>query len=248
MRLLEILLTLANLWTFFVLAVPRLRTLSWTRYSALITVVIASVQALGEGARWQMTPAYALAGMFFLVWLLQKVAPAQKPPRMSWLNRLIAGLVLALGILGMAVSIALPTILPVFHFPHPTGPYAIGTLTYHWVDANRPEVFTADPNDHRELMVQVWYPANADPSSPRAPWVQDADALAADLARFLHVPGFTFGHLKVHRQQRHPIRTSGRGSAQLPGADLPGGVYRFSADEYLPGRGVGVARLHRRSH
>ena len=62
------------------------------------------------------------------------------------------------------------------------------------MDADRPEVFTADSDDRRELMVQIWYPAEGDPSSPRAPWVQDADALAAHLARVFHLPGFTFGH------------------------------------------------------
>jgi hypothetical protein len=44
----------------------------------------------------------------------------------------------------------------VFHFSHPTGPYQIDTLTYHWVDADRLEVFIADPTDRRELMVQIW--------------------------------------------------------------------------------------------
>jgi hypothetical protein len=62
-------------------------------------------------------------------------------------------------------------------------PAARHTLTYHWVDAGRPEVFTADPNDHRELIVRVWYPAQPSPSAPRAPYVQDAGALAPGLAR-----------------------------------------------------------------
>jgi len=65
-----------------------------------------------------------------------------------------------LGVLGLAVAAALPILVPVFHFPHPTGPYQVGTLTYHWVDAARPEVFTADPNDRRELVAadQPSYP------------------------------------------------------------------------------------------
>src|SRR3712207_8946700 len=32
------------------------------------------------------------------------------------------------------------TLFRSFRFPHPSGPYEIGTLTYHWVDADRPEV------------------------------------------------------------------------------------------------------------
>ena len=53
-------------------------------------------------------------------------------------------------------------------------PHATGTLTYHWVDASRAEIFTADPNARRELMVQVWYPADAVPSPTRAPYLPEA--------------------------------------------------------------------------
>src|SRR5215216_2997947 len=196
MRPLETLLSVANLLAFLVLAVPLPRVVPWMRHLAPIALPIAVAQVLVEGPRWQMVPAYALAGLFFLIWLLQNTAPAGKPAGHRRTNRLAVGLAVGLGVLGLAISIVLPIMLPVFRFPHPSGPYEIGTLTYHWVDADRPEVFTADPNDRRELMVQIWYPAEGDPSSPRAPWVQDADAVAADLARVLHLPGFTFGHLK----------------------------------------------------
>jgi len=40
----------------------------------------------------------------------------------------------------------------------PTGPYLVGTRTYHWVDTKREEVLTGDKDDKRELMVQIWYP------------------------------------------------------------------------------------------
>src|SRR5215203_4511433 len=196
MRPIEILLSLANLLAFLVLAVPRLRAVPWVRHLAPIALPIAGAQVLLEGPRWQMLPAYALAVLFFVVWLLRYVTPAGGPARQKRTNRLAAGLTIGLGALGLAISVALPMVLPVFRFPHPSGPYEIGTLTYHWVDADRPEVFTDDPDDRRELMVQIWYPAEGDPSSPRAPWVQDADALAAALARVFHLPGFTFGHLK----------------------------------------------------
>jgi predicted dienelactone hydrolase len=44
--------------------------------------------------------------------------------------------------------------------PAPTGPYQVGTSLFHWVDEVRDETFTDDPNDKRELVVQVWYPAD----------------------------------------------------------------------------------------
>jgi predicted dienelactone hydrolase len=189
MRLLEIMVSLANLLTFCILAIPRLHAIHWTGYLALITALIAGLQMLVEGPRWQMAPAYALALIFFLIWLLGIVMP-------NHVSRLIAGLGIGLGVLALVVSIALPIVLPVFHFPKPTGPYAIGTMTYHWVDTSRPELFTADPNDHRELMAQVWYPARNEPSAPRAPYIQDADAVTPAMARLTHFPRFFLAHFK----------------------------------------------------
>lgn len=80
-------------------------------------------------------------------------------------------------------------------FPNPTGPYGVGTLTYHWVDATRPELFTRNPADRRELMVQLWYPARRDAAGRRAPYVEDGSALVP-LARLLQLPDFAFTHLQ----------------------------------------------------
>jgi predicted dienelactone hydrolase len=72
--------------------------------------------------------------------------------------------------------------------PRPTGPFAIGTVTRHWVDYERADILSADPRARRELMVQVWYPAHDDRAAPRAPYLTDADAVGGALARFLGVP------------------------------------------------------------
>ena len=120
-------------------------------------------------------------------------------------RRLALILAVGLGVLALALSIALPIVLPVFHFPQPGGPYSIGTLTYHWVDANRAEVFSADASARRELMVQIWYPAKAGPLLPsslstlppaRAPYVQDADALAKAFSRLTPLPQALFRQFK----------------------------------------------------
>jgi predicted dienelactone hydrolase len=196
MRPIEILLSLANLLTFCILALPRLSEIPWMGSVALITVVIAGIQILVEGPRWQMIPAYLLAGLFSLVWLLQNFAPAGSIIGQILTNPFVIGLSVGLGVLGLAVSIALPLVLPVFHFPRPGGAYQIGTVTYYWVDTSRHEIFSADPNAHRELMVQVWYPAKGNSSSAYAPYVQDAGALSPALARLAHLPGFAFEHFK----------------------------------------------------
>jgi len=195
MRPIETLLLLANLLTFLILEVRRLSAVRWKGYLAPIALLIAVAQVLVEGYRWQMVPAYALIVLLFLFWLLRNNEPAGKIAGQKRTNQLAGWFAKGLGIL-VAVSIVLPMLFPVFRFPHPSGPYEIGTLTYHWVDANRPEFFSADPNARRELMVQIWYPAKGDSPSPRAPYTQDADTLAPALARLFHLPEFTLRHLK----------------------------------------------------
>jgi predicted dienelactone hydrolase len=202
MRPFEIVLLLADLLAFVFLVVPLPAAVGWLRHFVPVAPLIAGVQALVEGPRWQMVPAYALAGLFFLLWLLQGAAPGVAGGIAT--NRLSIGLLVALGALGLAVSIALPTTIPVFHFPRPTGPYEIGTLIYHWVDSDRPEIFTVDPDDHRELMVQIWYPAKGDSASPRAPYLENADAVLSAFARVQHFPPFLFGHVKYVRSNAIP--------------------------------------------
>jgi hypothetical protein len=192
MRRIETLLVVANVLTFVVFAVPRLRVIRWTRYIVLITLALAVIQILVEGARWQMVPAYVLTGLFLVAWFVQRVAEARGIITQLRTNRLVAGCVIILCLLGMGLSAALPILLPVFHFPRPSGAYQIGTVTYHWVDTRRHELFSTDPNARRELMAQIWYPVKGDTSSARAPYVQDASALSSALGRALHVPGFTF--------------------------------------------------------
>ena len=102
--------------------------------------------------------------------------------------------------MGLVASIVLPIVLPVFQFPSPDGPYAIGTMTCQWTDTARPEVFSANSGANRELIVQIWYPAKADlpqppPSSwatslPRANYVQHGDALAKAISRLKNLPQF----------------------------------------------------------
>lgn len=43
--------------------------------------------------------------------------------------------------------------------PAPTGPYAIGRVSYDWTDQTRLETYTNQPDAKRELLVWVWYPA-----------------------------------------------------------------------------------------
>jgi len=65
--------------------------------------------------------------------------------------------------------------------PRPSGAFAVGRTTMRVVDASRAEPFTDDPNDHREMLLHVWYPAASD-AGAAAPYVEgigDDDAFRA---------------------------------------------------------------------
>ena len=69
-----------------------------------------------------------------------------------------------------AISSVAPGSLELLELPRPTGPHGVGTRLEHWVDASRPELGTPDETDSRELVVQLWYPAEASARSEPAPY------------------------------------------------------------------------------
>lgn len=69
-------------------------------------------------------------------------------------------LVLVVGAVGYSLWRVIPKI-PTRPFLKPAGPYAVGTQEYDWIDSTRGEAYTKNPNDHRRVVVQVWYPAAA---------------------------------------------------------------------------------------
>jgi hypothetical protein len=196
-RPLEVVLSIADAVAFIVLSAPLRRRGSWLRHLAALAPLAAVAQVLSEGARWQMVPAYAVAVLAALAWLLKVVRQAAWPAERGLGRRLAAGLATGLGAIALAVSIVLPALLPVFRLPSPGGQYAIGTVTYHWVDGGRHELFSSDPDAHRELMAQVWYPAAPTASSARAPYVPDADALSSADAPQLHLPPFALDYWSI---------------------------------------------------
>src|SRR5256885_6159126 len=129
---------------------------SWLRLFPLMALTLTGIHIIREGPRWQMWPGYFLVAALCLSQIPSVFRPVQLP---VWGN--LAGLFLA------ALCVMLATIFPVFTFPGLTGPYQVASVTYHWVDASRTETLSSNQLDRRELMVQVWYPA--DPS-PGAPW------------------------------------------------------------------------------
>ncbi len=173
-------------------ALSAIRSRPGWAWAAAACALVAILQVAFEGARWQLVPAYVISVAFAVAALASLMGWASPGIGTGW-RRLAA---LSVGGVVTLLSLALALLLPVFRFPTPTGPFGIGTITYDWVDDTRDETFTADPADHRELMIQVWYPATVDPAAPRAPYIPDS-AVLEPLASLLGLPSFSLGHLSL---------------------------------------------------
>lgn len=203
MRLFEILMLLlilpALVWSLLPWRRPR-----WVDYLPLAALTIMLIHLFVEGYRWQMLPAYLLIVIVFLLNLprLGSATTARKQ-RSGWT---IASSIL--GLLVWLLALALPTLLPVPQLPQVTGPYAIATRTFHLVDESRNEIYTADPDDNREIIMQVWYPADANAQGKPAVYLEDLETMAPILAQRLGLPSFLIDHIylvEMDVQQDAPI-------------------------------------------
>jgi pimeloyl-ACP methyl ester carboxylesterase len=114
-------------------------------------------------------------------------------------------------ILGVAVS-GQPVRTQVF-LPPPTGPFAIGTTTWHLVDTSREEVFAhasarQEAGNFREVEVHVWYPAAAGKHVALAPYLRDGLDEVRTFAKVLRRPDEAFDELAgvlTHAEVDRPI-------------------------------------------
>ncbi len=110
--------------------------------------------------------------------------------------------------------------------PAPTGAHKTGRASFHWKDSSRDELETSAPDDKRELMVHLFYPADPRASGPRAAYVPDADAMrgpwnAEQVARIQSMRAFS-----------------------LENATLPPGNERYPVVVFLPGGGMKGLTYH----
>mgnify|MGYP001358197983 CR=1 FL=1 len=77
-----------------------------------------------------------------------------------------------------------PTAVPAWdgqRLPTPGGPYGVGHRQAFVTDTARAEVHTPAPDDSRELLVHIWYPADPPPGAQPGPYMEQSLALAYDL-------------------------------------------------------------------
>lgn len=157
--------------------------------------------------------------------------------RWSWWERLglAAGAGAALAVLGLswalgaggpqAVAAGAADTVPLT-LPPPTGPRTLGAIELHLVDRGRPDPW--HPDEPRELMVTVWYPARDDGEErPPFPYLQPGAAAAFEHGGLAHVD------VTPSQVDLADLRTHGRSAAPVDADGGPHPVVLFS-----PGGGL----------
>jgi acetyl esterase/lipase len=144
------------------------------------------VQIQFEGFRWQMLPFYllvvglAVGDVFFL------------DRTLNWSTRLTRVL---FGTAGLVFAGVLPVVLPVPELPTPSGPESIGTISVQLVDQERDELY-GERSGPRELIAQVWYPAETPERPDRSLWNEDWEVVVPALARSMGLPSWFLDHTR----------------------------------------------------
>jgi predicted dienelactone hydrolase len=134
----------------------------WLRWAWALAALMLVLHVVYEGPHWQVSPLY---GAVMLVGLLVFM-----PLSSVWVLRLGG-----LGCLFLVLaSVGASWVLPMFKLPQPTGNYPVGTTILYMVDKSRPEIHPEAPQGPRELMVQIWYPAEQTKNAlaPYRRWVE----------------------------------------------------------------------------
>ncbi len=159
----------------------------------VVSALVLGLQLGVEGPRWELGCAYVLAVNALLSALFtvtrERTVPDRRSPRMHPFRTVGHGLFLV-------VAVLIPVwLFPVVEFEPPSGPYAVGAVGEFWIDSTRSENLTSDPNDVRELLVQLWYPAEVPIGAATEPYRPDPDEFAQSQAATTTVAPFAFKSL-----------------------------------------------------
>jgi len=190
MRPLEALLAGMVTLSAVLLFVPPVRKRRWMHLLPLCAIPVSAAHLLLEGYRWQMVPIYGIVTVLALTTMLNR-RPVPGRGKARW-PRLLGGV---FSLLALALATALTILFPHLKLPKPSGPYPVGTTNLHFIDANRPETFTPDPCDHRELFARVWYPAELPASGRPVSYCENAHEISRALTGPTPMPSFLFDHL-----------------------------------------------------
>ncbi|WP_194834032.1 hypothetical protein [Nocardia sp. XZ_19_369] len=200
MSTLDVVLVLATLaFAVTAIAAPlRARRISSVAVPGLVAAGV--TQHLIEGFYWQFAPTYLLFGATVGLVVRQSKRRVDGP-RSRWLTSARVGV----GFLTLPAVLAW-SLVPVPALPRPSGPYAVGTEIFRWVDRDRPEPATDSVEDRRNVVVQAWYPADPAAKGRSSPYLDGLDRLPKQVSL---LPGYLMrGYHRIDTHTRLDVPVS----------------------------------------
>jgi hypothetical protein len=164
MRILEIVFVAIELFVLVALFSRKETWTAWMRMLAFLAVALGIAIFCTEVYRWQMYPAYLVAGIL-AVYLTIGWARSKRFPTLLSLAAIFL----------LITSAVLGSVLPVFSLPAPDGPFAIGTVTQIWFRPVTSRDIAPNWAPSRKIIVQLWYPAAPGQKGRIAPY-RDSDS------------------------------------------------------------------------
>ncbi|MEQ9377103.1 MAG: hypothetical protein RIG68_18070 [Imperialibacter sp.] len=131
-------------------------------------IILAIVQLLIESYYWQYIPTYLLIVAMTIVAIFPQKHYNKTKERLIGFTLLF---------LALASAVPWAIFTPIPKLTKPQGNYAVGTKIFRWVDFDRAEDITSDPNDRRNVVVQAWYPTEGDEKGIHSSYVDGLNNL-----------------------------------------------------------------------
>ena len=174
---------------------PKFRNNTFVNYLPFLAGVLIPIQILMEGYRWQMVPIFVFIGGLIIVDISQIKRQQGKENLIP--KKFVRNTCIALAFLLLVISFIFPILLPVVDLPNPGGLYGIGRTSLRLVDLARQEIYTAETNDHRNLLVTIWYPAQTDKETPFCTYWDKKGIIGKAYSINAGMGDFWYSHLSI---------------------------------------------------
>lgn len=171
---------------------PRLRSQASLVLTSALSTAILVIHLTLEGFRFQLVFSYFITLLVLLMAVYKWYRTSASRPRKTTVGTYFLSVFLGIS---LVLSAALSFCFPFFEMPEPTGPLKIGTQTFHFTDENRKELFSEKEQGKRELMVQLWYPAQS-PTGTKEAFIPDGQKMIHEIAKGFGIPGMVVNYLQ----------------------------------------------------
>lgn len=128
-------------------------------FFAAVSAIIIPINIIIDGFRWQMVLIYVVTVgiLIAIIVRLKKDEGKKYVIRQRFIRRSLTILTIVI----FLFSAIFPILLPTIDLPMPSGEYFVGTASMRLEDVDRKELFTKDTEDYRNILITIWYPADA---------------------------------------------------------------------------------------